>query len=309
MRHVGRMASVGIACALACALASGSRAQANVPQFRGDYGMTAGTLAPPGGYVAFFYNDYRADQVNGIDGRVFGNLRPTIDAAALFATYSFPQSILGGRYAVTAAFPWTTVGLETANLDLRGKWGYSDMYVQPLKIGWTFPSADVVTGFGLFMPTGRFHPGATDNNGLGMWSYEGTAGTTVYLGPSRQGSISTMLTYQTQSKIKDTDRRAGQLLTLEGGAGHSILKDVGQIGLVYYAQWKTTSDEGFTLPPAFDGRAKMFGLGPEVTVPFPVTPLVGIVTLRYYMELGNRVATQGDSFFITLTLYKPRRPK
>ena len=307
MRHVGRIAGVATACMLA--LGSQARGQANVPQFRGDYGLGSGTLPPPGSYLGFLYNDYRADQVNGIDGTVFPNLKPTVDVAALLASYTFPQSILGGHYAVAAAVPWTTVGLETVNLDLEGKWGYSDMYVQPLKLGWSFPAADVVTGFGLYMPTGRFHADALNNNGFGMWSYEGTAGTTLHIGPSRQGSVSTLLTYQIQSKIKDTDRRAGQLLTLEGGAGYSILKDIGQIGLVYYAQWKTTSDQGFTLPPAFDGRSQSFGLGPEVTIPFPVPPVTGIVTLRYYIELGNRVAPQGDSFFVTLTLHQPSRPK
>src|SRR5262249_14397697 len=158
--------------------------------------------------------------------------------------------------------PWSTGGLETADLDTRGKWGISDAYVQPVKLGWSLGDVDVVTGFGMFMPTGRFHADAPDNNGLGMWSYEGSAGTTVYLGPTRQGSASTLLSYQVQSKIKDTDKRAGQLLTLEGGAGYSILKDVGQIGLVYYAQWKITDDQGFELPPALDARARVFGVGP-----------------------------------------------
>lgn len=300
--------AVGVAIACASIHATDVPAQANVPQFRGDYGMISGTLPPPGAYIGFLYNDYRADQVNGADGTVFANIQPAIDVAAITASFTFPQTILGAHWAVAAAVPWSTVGLETANLDTRGKWGISDAYVQPVKLGWSLRDADLVAGFGMFMPTGRFEAGAPDNNGLGMWSYETSAGTTLYLGPTRQGTASMLVSYQVQSKIRDTDKRAGQLLTLEGGAGYSILKDVGQVGLVYYAQWKVTDDEGFDLPPAFDGRARMFGIGPEVTVPFPMTPFAGLVTLRYYMELsGNRVAPQGDSFYLTFTMHWPGR--
>lgn len=287
------------------AVASQGGAQANVPQFRGDFGMTSGTLPAPGAYLGFFYNDYRADRVNNVNGEPFAELRPTIDIAAVTASYTFPLSVLGAHWGVAAVVPWTTVGLETVNLDSEGRWGLSDVYLQPVKLGWSTVPADFVAGFALFMPTGRFHAGAPDNNGLGMWSYESSLGSTVHIGTSRQGSASALVSYQVQSKIKDTDKRAGQLLTVEGGVGYSILKDIGQIGLVYYGQWKTTSDAGFDLPPVFDGRARMFGLGPEITVPFPLPGLVGIMTVRYYTEFANRVATQGDSFIINLALHRP----
>jgi hypothetical protein len=284
------------------AVASRASAQANVPQFRGDFGMAAGTLPAPGAYLGLFYDNYRADRVNNVNGDAFADLRPALDIAAVVGSYTFPLSFGGAHWAITAAVPWTTTALETANLDFAGKWGLSDIYLQPVKLGWSTKDADFVAGLGLYAPTGRFHAAAPDNNGLGMWSYEGSAGTTVHI--RGQGSASTLFSYQIQSKIKDTDRRAGQLLTLEGGVGYSILQDVGQIGLVYYAQWKTTADQGFDLPEAFNGRSQTFGLGPEITVPFPMPGLVGITTLRYYTEFGSRVATQGDSFINSLTLHR-----
>ena len=250
MRNIRRTLGIAIACGIIHA--TDVPAQANVPQFRGDYGMISGTLPAPGAYIGFLYDDYRADQVNGADGTVFGNIQPAIDVAAMTASFTFSQTLLGAHWAVAAVVPWSTIGLETANLDTRGRWGLSDAYVQPVKLGWSLRDADIVAGFGLFMPTGRFTAGAPDNNGLGMWSYETSAGTTLYLGPSRRGSASMLVSYQIQSKIEHTDKRAGRLLTVEGGVGHSILKNVGQIGLVYYAQWKITDDEGFDLPPAFE---------------------------------------------------------
>ena len=305
MRHIRRGVHVAIACVVFHA--TDVRGQANVPQFRGDYGLLAGTLPPPGAALGFFYTNYRADQVSGMNGMAFPNIQPVINVAAAAASFTFPQPILGGHWAISAIVPWSTVVPETVNLDTQANWAISDAYVQPIKLGWSLPDADIVAGFGMFMPTGRYHAGALDNNGLGMWSYEGSAGTTVYLGPTRRGSISTLVSYQAQSRIEDTDKRPGRLLTLEGGAGYSILKEVGQIGLVYYAQWKVTDDEGFELPPAFDARSRVFGLGPEVTVPFPLLPLSGVVTLRYYMEMGNRVAPEGDLLYVMFTMYWPGR--
>jgi hypothetical protein len=302
----GRLISAGV---LACAFIrpTAAAAQANVPQFRGDFGMNSGTLPPPGGYVGFFYNNYRAAQVNGANAVAFPDLKPTINSAVGTASYTFPQSVLGGHWAATMTVPWTNVALETVNLDLPGSWGLGDVYVQPMKLGWRYPVADFVAGLGVFMPTGRFTAGADDNTGHGMWSYEASGGVTLFSGESRTGSASVLASYQVQSKVRDTDGRAGQLLTLEGGVGYSIPRTVGRIGLVYYAQWKTTMDEGFAVPPAFDARARMYGLGPEVTTPFPVGPVAGMVTMRYYIERGSIAATQGDSFMIRLTLYKSNR--
>jgi hypothetical protein len=303
MRQARHSVGVAIICVVASAALAG--AQANVPQFRGDFGMTAGTLRPPGAYLGFFYNNYRSDQISAANGQRVDTLRPDWNVAALVGSYTFPFSIAGAHWSVAAAVPWTTITLETVNLDFNGKWGVGDIYVQPVKLGWSVPAADFVAGFGVFMPTGRFNAGAPDNTGLGMWSYQGSLGSTVYIGSGRQGSASTLVSYQIQSKVDNSDKRAGQVLTLEGGIGHALLKEVGQIGLVYYAQWKTTDDQGFILPPAFDGRMRTFALGPEITIPFPIASLEGLVTFRYYTEFGNRVSTQGDSYVISFALHHP----
>src|SRR3569833_2015880 len=97
MRQVGRVAIAIVLCT--CTLALNTRAQANVPQFRGDFGMAAGTLAGPGAYLGFFYDNYRADQVNTVNGEPFAGQRPAMDVAALIASYTFPVSLGGAHWA------------------------------------------------------------------------------------------------------------------------------------------------------------------------------------------------------------------
>ena len=45
---------------------------------------------------------------------------------------------------------------------------------------------DAVAAFNMFIPTGRYTDGASDNTGLGMWGFEPMVGTTVFFDAKRQ---------------------------------------------------------------------------------------------------------------------------
>jgi hypothetical protein len=281
-------------------------AQANIPQLRGDVGLRAGTQAPPGVSAGVLFNNYESLRIVAANGAASSLIRPIINTAALTAVYSSSVRILGGRWAAIVAVPWANFGLAVPNVDLlSNRWGISDSYLVPLQLGWKFERGDLLVGQGLYAPTGRFHDGARDNTGLGMWSWESTLGGTVYITKARTLNASTLASYQVQSTVRGTDRRAGQVLTLEGGLGHAISEGTGQAGVAYYARWKTTSDENFQQPPAFAAKDRTFGVGPEITTPVAAKPFVTIVTLRYYFEGGNRVATEGNSFYLIATAYLP----
>jgi hypothetical protein len=280
-------------------------AQANVPQMRGDVGLKAGTQMPAGLFIGGIYNNYETHDVVTKDGAEISLIRPIVNSTALLGIYSSDVKVLGGRWSAIVALPWVNIGLATPNLDTRSSWGFSDMYVVPLQLGWTFPMADLLVGQGAFIPTGRFHNGALDNTGFGMWSWESTLGGTVYLNSSKQLNISTLASYQVQGKVRGTDKRAGNVLVLEGGVGHAIAEGYGQLGVAYYTRWKLTADENYRLPAPFDGKDRTFGIGPEITTPVLAHPFVTFVTLRYYVEGGNRVATQGSSFWLLANAYFP----
>lgn len=300
-----------IIAAMSSAWSAALPAQANVPQYRGDYGMLSGTLPPAGAYASFVFNNYQSNKVVGANGHVITGFLPANNTAGVQLMYSFPAPlILHAHWAATLFVPWTDAALETPIQPFTRSWGFGDIFVQPIKLGWSYPLADFVLGSGVYMPTGRYSTATPiDNTGLGIWGFEQQAGTTVYLGPSRRGAASVLLSYEFSSNKRDTDERPGELLTLEGGIGHSILTEVGRIGLVYYAQWKTTRDQNFHLPPELDARAHHYGLGPELTLPFPLPPFTGIVTLRYFFERDSKVAPQGDSFWVTFTLFHPHKKK
>lgn len=289
-----------------------ARAQANVPGIRGEWGLKSGSQMAPGAYFGLIYDYYFPNRVIDKNGRALDRIGLNQRALALFPAYVSPKPVLGGgHWGAYAAVPWANVAIDVANANVTTGWGFSDTYVQPVYLGWSLPRFDITTGFGLTAPTGRYHVGATNNTGLGMWAYAFDAGATAYIDSAKHWNVATLATFQMQSRVRSTNRRAGNVLTLQGGVGRGILKNFGNVGVVYYAQWKVSNDRNFPilrLPP-FNARDRYYGLGGELTVPVTAKPLPVFLTARYFTEIENRVATEGDSFFLLLTIARPILPK
>ena len=296
-----------VSVALVVAFTARARAQANIPVFRGDVGLLAGTQALPGEYAGLLFNNYHATRVIDEVGRALP-INTTINSIAIVLQYSSPYKIFGGRWAALAGIPWANTAISVADIETPSLWGFGDLYVLPFQLGWTLRQADLVFGQAFFAPSGRFRPGSNTNTGLGIWSCESTFGATVYKDTTKRTSFSTLASYQVQSFKRGTDQRPGQVLTLEGGIGENVPLLKGRAGAVYYAQWKLTDDRGFNLPSNFDERHRYFGIGPELTGGFLTKPIFVSLTLRYYRELWNRVAPQGGSLVLSGTAYLAPTP-
>jgi Putative MetA-pathway of phenol degradation len=123
------------------------------------------------------------------------------------------------------------------------------MYVQPINLGWKWPRADLNAAYGLFMPTGRYEDGASNNTGLGQWAQEILVGTTVYMNSARTLHAATVATFDFQSEKKDSERKVGNILNLEGGMGADFLGGGLTAGLAYYGSFKLTNDQFGTMLP------------------------------------------------------------
>jgi hypothetical protein len=274
---------------------------------RGDIGLQAGTLPPPGIYVVNLVYNYNFDTLKTNDGRKIegtGSINQTF--YALGFTYVSEKKILGGNYSASFVLPLVSLAIDTPRLDLSSRWSASDVYFQPISLGWHFKQADLIAGYGLYVPTGRFTPGGANNTGLGHWGNEFTFGFTVYPNEKRSIHLSTLASYDIQSEKEGGGQKVGNVLTLEGGAGLALRRGLMNVGPVYYAQWKMTEDQTPSDLPAFRGKHRYIGLGPEFNNTWLIkekTPLV--LTFRYFFETGNRVATQGNTLVFALTVGIP----
>jgi hypothetical protein len=301
-----------------------AQAQLNGENLLGDMGVKSGTQPEPGLYVSSIYYRYFTDSIKDPNSKSLsldpsGKANQTIHAAMPLVLYVTPKKVLGAHFGMMAVLPFASGSLEAPGLGLAeeaGK-GLSDLYVMPAQLGWHFKRADAVAGVGFFAPTGRYSAGASDNLGKGMWSYEVSAGGTVYLDAQRSFSLSTTAFWETHGKkegdvqvenVSIRNVKVGQLLTVEGGIGKSFLHGAASIGAAYYAQWKVTADE-FEIAPgvmrlsSIPEKHRVWGIGPEVTIPIATkTKLISLVNVRYMWEQGARLKTQGQTFMITNTI-------
>jgi hypothetical protein len=310
-----------IVVALAVFVAVPAHAQFNGGNLLGDNGVGAGTLPPPGWTVGALYYRYSTDTVVKADGSkiVFDPTQPgsmTMQAVAPMLVFVSHAKVLGAEYSVMLAPPFANGVMEAPVFGLQQEvgLGLGDLYFLPVALGWHAARADFKTAFGFFAPTGRYEAGATDNLGKGMWCYELSAGTTVFLDARKSWTVATAAFWETHSNKSVqvvvgkqstlADVHVGQILSLEGGLGKSFLKGAASVGMAYYAQWKLTADRfanPLPLPSGSPlGKHRVYALGPDVTLPIAVKRrLVSLVNVRYLWEMGARSKSQGTTILVT----------
>ncbi len=165
---------------------SPAAAQLNGQNIKGDGGLKSGSQAPPGAYIAIPLWFYTADAVKGREGNEL--LRGTLDANifGLILNVVTERKVIGANYGFLVALPWANNRVQGAeDFDSDPGTGLTDMFIQPITLGWHRPRADITAAYGLYIPTGRYEDGAANNTGLGMWAQEILLGTTVYLNAQR----------------------------------------------------------------------------------------------------------------------------
>ena len=316
---------------LALLVPASAYAQLNGGNILGDTGVDSGTQPPPGFWVGGFYYRYYTDQIRKADGSKL-TIDPSQRASGTFPgaaptfLYISTAKILGANYGALVAPTVMRGALEAPGfgLDREIATDIGDTYIVPLQLGWHLPQADFVASAGAWVPTGRYTAGAFNNTGKGMWSWEAAGGSTLFLDPRRTWSVATTAFYETHSKktggaiaINDSlslgDVTVGDILSLEGGLAREFAGGLAHAGVAYYAQWKVT-DDTFTVSgtmPGFTGFApppnhRVFGLGPDVTIPIGnKSMLFFVVNARYFWELGAEVKTQGQSLIVSASVPVP----
>ncbi len=288
---------------------------------KGDFGLQAGSQPPPGIYVvAPMYYRYDGDSLKNSDGqsvRLDPNEQGSLEANAYILGFIWVSKfkILGANYSfqIYPAFTDNTLEVPILGLEDSVDTGFTDLYFQPVNLGWHTDRADFITGLGVYAPTGEYEPGGSDNLGLGMWSFEFFAGTTIYLDKAKSWHFATTAFYETHTEKKDTDIRVGDILTLEGGLGKSFMDGALSVGAAYYAQWKLTEDDlgrdGALLDGRRLGKNQVYAAGPELTIPIATKKkLYGFINARYLWEFDAQSTLEGNTFVLTATFPIPSVP-
>jgi len=251
-------------------------------QYKGDHiagfiGLASGTQAPPGLYVGNLVYVYYTDTVKDNDGHDLslpGSLTTTADAILVNLVTNY--KVFGGKVGASIGIPFIKDRIQSNSLDVHTNFAYTDTFAGAT-LGWTLKRADVTAGYNLYMPTGKYEPGANDNTGLGMWGNEFTIGSTVYLNQKRTWNAAANFALEFNTDKNHTNIRVGDLGTVEGGLARTFYKKVSgpipmvmNLGVAGYTQFKVTGDSGSDIPPGLRGlKDRVFALGPEFNMYIP----------------------------------------
>ena len=245
----------------------------------GDYGLQSGTQAPPGIYlVAPLYLRYDSDTVrNGLGNRSPLQADVGVNAYVFGVSWVSNVKVIGANYSFGVFPGFTDNKLEAPVIGVTQgvDTGFTDLYVQPINLGWHTERADFIAGLGVYAPTGRYELGANDNLGLGMWSFEVFGGTTVYFDEAKSWHVATTAYYETHTEKEGSDIKVGDILTFEGGLGKSFMQGA-------------------------------LSVGPEVSIPIASKrKLYGFLNFRYLWETGVRNNLEGNLFVLTASFPIP----
>jgi hypothetical protein len=152
---------------------------------------------------------------------------------SLLITYVSPElKFLGNaRYFgyVAPSFSTASFGVGLSQLIIEditvngGSSGLADLNIAPLFLTWTIKDSkmDITAGYMFTAPTGKYRSGADDNVGLGFWSHDFQAFAYYYLN-ERATTLYLGNTFETHSKIKDTDVKPGNRYILEYGLSQYV---------------------------------------------------------------------------------------
>ena len=277
----------------------------------GAMGLQAGTQTPANTlsvYIpGYIYSASSLKDANGNKAVENPDLTMVITGAGVSWVSDF--KILGANYGATALFALASNTIQGNSVNVDNNLALTDTYIQPIQLGWHTKKADFVVSYQMYLPTGKFTAGAPDNSGLGMFMNEFSAGTTLFFDEKKTFHFATLASYEINGKKKDTNVKTGDILSVEGGLGKTFYmmnaektapKGILNAGLIYYLQYKVTSDE---IPVPVIGIVEgdndsVSGIGAEINYFH-----IGCKTsagFRWVAEVDAINRFQGNTFFLTL---------
>ena len=305
----------------------------------GTVGLEGGSQAPEGLYYSNVWSYYHTSSSDFVatssltcgpldrdclrlNAGGSGNLDLFVDQNIF--VWTTPLQILGAHYGLLLDIPFAyadasgAAALEpvlttehgafsgTARSTSGGsiKGNISNIYFEPINLGWHFKYLDATVSSGVIAPTGTYNPKARLNIGPGNAAGLFGLGMVAYPDEAHTWSLSIYSHYEIYASQMNRPYTLGDEVPFEWGAGktfnfkNEIFKQL-VLGAVGYAQWQTTdnaidvhptSQAGISILNTLeDTKAQIYAAGPAVNL----TTAYGLFALRYYEEFGAAATPSG----------------
>jgi hypothetical protein len=257
-------------------------------------------------YTTDTYNDRNGDEVKSI-GPV--TLDANVDSFAIAPTFIWSSSwkIFGASYAayIQPSIVNTSVqaGLSATtelgvNID-ESQWGFGDLYIKPIWLGWNRPHTALSLGYGVYAPTGDYSDGEPDNTGLGFWTHEFQAGLTVFPWVHQGTAIMLTGTYEIHHEKDGADITPGDRFSLDYGVSQYIPVSKAEtmlleLGLSGYSQWQVDDDSGDDVIQVLKIKDEVQALGGQIGLTY--VPWNAAFTFRYMKEYDAEARFEGSMY-------------
>jgi len=264
----------------------------------GVIGLDAARIPEPGLYLVNRVVDYSADVLRDRTGREIPTedleLRGLANGSGVSYTTRLSQQ-KPVSLTLTAAAP---IAHLTLNIHDRpeasfDRFGLTDFYIQPVRLGWRGQQFDAVGAYAVYLPSGRSPLAGGQGLSSGQITHQFAAGGSIFADKNRKVFATALGSYDINLRKRGVDITRGDTFQIQGGAGVSRIRQLLEIGVATCALWQVRDDRGADLPPLLRGaRDRVFGLGPEVAV--TLKPIRSQLRVRYEWDMGVRSRPQGN---------------
>jgi hypothetical protein len=294
--------------------------------------------AEPGFYAALYQYYYTTDRLNDANGDKVRtlNINPgpgpglhidvevDVDMYAVVPTLIWVSDwrFLGAKYAAYVAPSFATASINAHLSRQHGtgmgasndSFGFGDLLVQPVWLGWSLPHFDTTFGYGFYAPTGQYDTAphtlanlvtvraeSPDNIGYGFWTHQFQLGGSWYPWADKRMAVVLAGTYEVNQEKEDFDLTPGQVFTLNWGVSQylPLVKDqslLAEAGLGGYDSWQVSDDSGA------DARNDLLDQVHAVGGQLGVThvPWGAVLNFHYYYEFASEDRFQGHAIGLSL---------
>lgn len=278
----------------------------------GAEGYSGAALPPPGTYLLGYVEHYDADRFNdghGDSGQL-PDFHARADAAIARIVHVTDTRILGASWAMQAIVPVVNLRVGAAGMADETT-GIGDIIVDPVMLGWHFPSGvHITTGVDVTVPVGRYNPRKLSNIGRNYWSVEPVVAFAYYGKSGFSADLKLMYDMNfrntnamvTPFNPTGADYRSGDEFHADFAVGQQIGKlKLGAAGY-FYTQTSDdkVSDAGAqaTIDALRGFRGKVFAAGPSISYQVGKAQIIGTWQHEFHAEYRP----QGERLWLKMVL-------
>ena len=250
---------------------------------------------------------------SSLSDKISLDLSPQISGYANVPVFFYASNlkIFNGRYLasinpvyLTSNYKMNIHISDTSVTSSGNAGGFGDLSIMPLGLAWSFnDKIDLSFFYVVYLPTGKYETGASDNIGKGYWTHQFQVPFYYYLN-DKATALFVMPTFEVNGTVEDSDVRPGSRFTIEYGISQYITPWL-ELEILNGHNWQVSDDTG---EDTWWSNSQLYVKDQTSAVSFGVGawPWEGRLNIRAKYAMDYRTKQRYKSNFLSLSfIYIP----